>query len=280
MIGLMSAPLFTVGIPVVKTKYLVECLNSVLAQSFQDYEIIVFNDASPEPVKEILPVSKKSKIRYYETETNLGKKFPTRTWNKVLHLAKGKYFLLLGDDDTLSPNFLAEMATLINKYPKTNLFRGQLIVSDKNNKTIYYGLKPLEYETWEDQVYYRFKYIRPQATCEHVAKTEVLKKIGGFLELPLAWGSDDAAWIRLAYHGGIASTTKAYACWRNSPYNISSLSFTEEKEQAIKKLCKFVTKFVKQHKCTVFPKKILLDAVNDREKSHIYNARSQLVNYF
>lgn len=59
---------FSVTIPAFKAAYLQECIESIIAQTFDDFEIIVVNDNSPEDIDSILCKFDDKRLRYLETK--------------------------------------------------------------------------------------------------------------------------------------------------------------------------------------------------------------------
>lgn len=65
---------FSIAIPAFKAKYLKECIDSILAQTYKDFELIIVNDASPENIDSVVkPYLSQAKIRYYKNEKISGK---------------------------------------------------------------------------------------------------------------------------------------------------------------------------------------------------------------
>ena len=96
--------MISVIIPVFNVeKYLFTCLNSVLRQTYQDFEIICVDDASTDSSLGILEyfVQKDSRVKILKNEINRG---PGFSRNLGLEAAKGKYISFLDGDDFLSPN--------------------------------------------------------------------------------------------------------------------------------------------------------------------------------
>ena len=104
----MSHPLFTIAIPAFKSSYLGECIESVLNQSYKDFELLIIDDCSPEDLKSIVLKYEDARIRYYRNEKGFGAVNVVGNWNKCLEYAKGDFIICMGDDDKLKPNFLAD----------------------------------------------------------------------------------------------------------------------------------------------------------------------------
>ena len=90
---------FSILLPVYKAKYLRDCIDSIIAQTYTDWELIIINDASPDPIDSIVTTYHDARIHYYVNETNIGGKDLVRQWNTCLVKAKGEYCICIGDDD-------------------------------------------------------------------------------------------------------------------------------------------------------------------------------------
>ena len=96
------APLFSVIVPTYgRPEYLADCLASILEQTVEDFEVIVVDDASPEPVE---PPAGDTRVRVLRRDTNGG---PAAARNTGLEAARGTYLAFCDDDDLFSPNRLA-----------------------------------------------------------------------------------------------------------------------------------------------------------------------------
>ena len=72
---------FSVTIPAYKDRYLKETIDSVLAQTYQNYEIVIVNDASPYDLDSIVQQYTDQRIRYFKNEKNCGAKNVVDNWN-------------------------------------------------------------------------------------------------------------------------------------------------------------------------------------------------------
>lgn len=110
-------PLISVIVPVHNTreKFLKECIESVLNQSYDNYELVLVDDRSdkPEVINLLKSYSTNKKVKTIKNQNNVGGiSFAT---NIGLSIATGDYFCFLDHDDTLSKNALYEIAKTINK---------------------------------------------------------------------------------------------------------------------------------------------------------------------
>ena len=96
-------------------KYLRRCLNSVLAQTYDDYEIICVNDKSPDNSDRILAQYVRkfpSKIKVYTNEENLGL---GRTREKGLQHAEGEYVMFIDSDDYIRSDYIETYVSAMEK---------------------------------------------------------------------------------------------------------------------------------------------------------------------
>ena len=125
----------SVIIPVYNTeKFIAKCLDSVLSQTFQDFEIIIVNDCTPDNAMQIAQsyADKDSRIRIVNHETNRG---PMVARRSGYNTASGNYIIFLDSDDTLPKTaieILHNNATFIN----ADIIVGGMGIVDCDNKLI------------------------------------------------------------------------------------------------------------------------------------------------
>lgn len=107
----MCNPLVSICIPTYKgASFLAGTLDSVLAQSYSNFELWILDDNSPDDTQAIVARYTDPRINYVRHPQNLG---PEGNWNRCLDLAKGKYFKLLPHDDLLSAGCLEEQVRIL-----------------------------------------------------------------------------------------------------------------------------------------------------------------------
>ena len=85
-------------------------IESVLAQSLTDFELIVVDDGSPDDTRAIVEQFVDPRLVYVRNDSNLG---PESNWNRCLKLARGKYFKLLPHDDLLHSQCLERQVAVL-----------------------------------------------------------------------------------------------------------------------------------------------------------------------
>lgn len=211
---------FSITIPAYKAKYLNECIDSVLAQTYKDFELVIVNDSSPEDLDSIVYHYEDSRIRYYVNEKNCGAINVVDNWNKCLAYAKGEFIICMGDDDKLMPNCLEEYAKIIAKNSNLDVFHGRVLRIDDDSNVIDILEDRAEIESVYSLMRHRFK-SRQQYIGDFCYRTSKLKSFGGFYKLPLAWTSDDITSYMMAGTKGIANTNVATFMYRINAYTIS-----------------------------------------------------------
>ena len=211
-------PKFTIAIPAFKVKFLPETIDSCLAQTFQDFELLIVDDASPEKLGSIVSQFKDSRIRYYKNEKNCGAINVVDNWNKCLEYALGEYIICMGDDDRLLPECLCLYNDLISKYPNLNVFHAWTQIIDDKSQVFELQESRPEWESALSALYHRWK----QYIGDYCFRVSALRAEGGFFKLPLAWGSDDVTVFRAGIGNGIANTQQFGFQYRKNPYTITN----------------------------------------------------------
>lgn len=101
-----TPPLVSIGLPVFNgEQYLPEAIDAVLAQDFDDFELIISDNASTDGTEEICRryAAQDARISYHRQEKNLG---ASRNYNYVFEVSSGAYFHWAAHDDIMLPGFL------------------------------------------------------------------------------------------------------------------------------------------------------------------------------
>lgn len=223
---------FSITIPAYKSKFLKECIDSCLAQTYDDYEVIIVNDHSPEDLDSIVNQYNDSRIRYYVNDKNCGAVNVVDNWNKCLEYAKGDYIICMGDDDRLLPCCLEEYAKLIEKYPGLSVYHAWTQLITENSDILTFQEQRPEYESAYAFLWHRWTFRHWQYIGDFLYDTKHLREHEGFFKLPLAWGSDDITAFRAALDGGIANTQVPCFQYRVNSQTISSTGSSRLKLKA------------------------------------------------
>ena len=212
--------LFSILIPAYKAKFLEECIESILVQSYPNFEIIIVDDFSPESIEDVVKKFSDERIHYYRNESNFGAVEVVDNWNKCLAYSSGDYVICMGDDDRLTPRCLDEYINLMRKYPDLGLYHTQAEIIDENSEFKDCLTQRPEYESVWSFMWHRWKG-RKQYIGDFCYDARQLKIRGGFYKLPLAWGSDDISAIIASFNTGVANAQKVGFQYRVNSQTIS-----------------------------------------------------------
>jgi glycosyltransferase involved in cell wall biosynthesis len=121
-------------------KYISEAIQSILDQTFTDFELIIVNDGSTDTTKEKIKAFDDPRIKYYENEGNCKIIF---TRNKLLKLAKGKYIAWLDADDISTKNRLLEQFNFMENNQEYGICGSWAILIDENGNKLNEIWKPI-----------------------------------------------------------------------------------------------------------------------------------------
>ncbi len=126
-----TSPVVSVLIPVYNgARYLAATIESVLSQTFGDFELVISDDASSDDSLAIIRSFNDPRIRLVTNTRNLGF---GGNWNRVLGEARGEFIKLLPQDDLLHPECLARQLDALRGRPATQV---ALVFSARSHRSI------------------------------------------------------------------------------------------------------------------------------------------------
>lgn len=193
-------PLVTIAIPVYKRlNYLPGALRAVAAQTYQQIDLLVSDNGENGGAVEKLAAAHYP--RPYRVRANPRSVSIVAHFNQLIDAAQGVFFVLLSDDDEISPNFVAELVGLLERRPGAAVALPRLeTFSEDGNRVLgatEAGPMPPEVmsgmefvRTWGE---HRYKYL---SFTTHLARTAGLIAAGGYPEFDRANGSDNALLVK------------------------------------------------------------------------------------
>ena len=112
----MPTPTVSFVVPCYKlAQFLPECINSILSQTYANFEILIMDDHSPDNTAEVAASFQDERVRYIRNDPNLGH---LQNYNKGITLSRGKYVWLISADDYLrKPYLLEKYVHLLDNHP-------------------------------------------------------------------------------------------------------------------------------------------------------------------
>jgi glycosyltransferase involved in cell wall biosynthesis len=219
---------FSIIIPLYnKAPYIRKALETVCAQTYRDYEIIVVNDGSTDDSA----VVAESYLQHAEgicytiiSQDNAG---VAAARNRGVKHASGQYMAFLDADDWWEPDYLARMAELIADYPQAGVY-GCNYVYYKPGKTRVALNIPTGYINYP-KAYYQGSAM-PIWTGATIMPKTVLEEMGGF-PLGIKLGEDFLLWAKTALHYKVAFLNEPLAYYNNDvPANMRATRNLHEPE--------------------------------------------------
>lgn len=127
---LAMQPKISICIPTYNRKeYLLQAIESSLAQRYENFEVVVVDDGSTDGTREMMQSIRDDRIRYIRNDENRGRSY---TRNRCIEEAKGEYILWLDDDDALTDDILDQYMLLLNSYNDLDVIYGIYREFDNN----------------------------------------------------------------------------------------------------------------------------------------------------
>lgn len=111
-----NCPKVSVLIPVYNSApFLEDAIRSILSQTFEDFELLLLNDASTDNSEEIIKTFSDTRIKYFSNKKNLG---ISGSRNRLMDLASGEYLAIMDNDDLSLPDRLRKQVEFMDKNPE------------------------------------------------------------------------------------------------------------------------------------------------------------------
>lgn len=195
-------------------KYLKQSIESVLYQTYNDWELIIVNDCSTDNSRQIMEsyANKDNRIKIIDNIINLK---VAKSLNKGFAIAGGKYFTWTSDDNLFKPNALQELSEYLDRNPKVGLVYSDADVVDASLNFISEDRNDPEMLLYADCVGASFMY-----------RKEVADKIGEY-DSEMFLVDDYDYWIRISKEYKIAHLNKNLYIYRMHADNLTSTRKSE-----------------------------------------------------
>ena len=211
----MDTPLVSVVLSTYNDeKYIAAAIESVLNQTYHNFEFIIWNDGSTDNTESIVKSYSDERIRYfYHENTGLG---------QALRLAcqdvKGKYIARFDGDDLCLPDRLAKEVAFLENHSEYVLISSNFITIDDNEKE--YGRSYLC--TWDRSLRKQFKYSSPIIHPASMFRTSVYKQTEGYLNMRRC--QDHFLFAQMIKYGKVANLKEPLIKYRPDLVNLMGYS--------------------------------------------------------
>lgn len=206
-------------------RYLREAIDSILNQTFKDFEFLIINDGSSDRTAEILQGYNTSRIKIIKNESNIGL---TKSLNKGLRIARGEYIARQDADDVSAPDRLEKEVNFLETHQDYAVVGTFVKILNEDSEVI--GL--LDRLTEDTQIR---KFLGTDNCIAH-GSTMIKKKCllnVGFYDESIARAQDYELWLRLSEKYSLANIPEYLYMWRKHDENIEAKHIEEQKISVI-----------------------------------------------
>ena len=217
--------------------FLPECVNSILSQTYTDFEVLIMDDRSPDNTAEVANSFADPRVKYVLNEKNLGF---LNNENEGLRLSRGKYIWIISADDYLRrPYILERYVELMEKHPQVGyVFCSGVGVRSGHETGILWPQRYGERDTivngrvFLKKLLYGCIVLAPSA----MARRECYEKISFFpltlgrpgFQIDMTWGADWYLWCIFALWCDVAYFAEPMSCYREHELSFSSIMTQSE----------------------------------------------------
>lgn len=234
----MPNPTVSFVVPCYKLAHLLpECVNSILGQTYGEFEVLIMDDCSPDNTPEVARSFNDPRVRYIRNDPNLG---ALRNYNKGIELSRGKYVWLISADDYLRrPYVLQRYVSLMEANPRIGytFCSGMGVRNGKETGLIGYS-KCGEHDRVVDGRVFLHKLLEydPVLTAAALARRECYENISYFpinpawapFPIDLIWCGDWYLWCAFALHYDVGYFAEPMACYREHDLAMSVVVAKEQ----------------------------------------------------
>jgi glycosyltransferase involved in cell wall biosynthesis len=189
---LSSKPQISVVLPVYNSeKYLAMSIDSVLKQTFSDFELIIINDGSRDKSSEIVKGFTDPRIFYYE-QSNMGL---AATLNKGIGLAKGEFIARMDNDDICYPERFEKQISCLQKNPEVGLLGTNAVIIDEYGQLFPHRF--LKHPSDNIELKFALCFNNPFVHSSVMFRKDVFEKTGGY-SLDITVFEDHNLWSKFA----------------------------------------------------------------------------------
>ncbi|WP_454065141.1 glycosyltransferase family 2 protein [Candidatus Nitrospira salsa] len=211
--------LVTIGIPTYNRAhgYLPQALESAIAQTYENLEIIVSDNCSSDDTETVVKEYGDPRVKYFKHQENIG---PLGNSNFCLTQAKGIYFLQLHDDDVIDSDFIEVCMKAEHTSPNVGVIRTGVRVIDANGNVIHSHRNAVDGSSLKDYFLAWFENKTSWYLCNTLFQTKGLQEGGGF-HSKRHHVSDGVAIVYMAHKFGRADIEDVKASFRRHAEEIT-----------------------------------------------------------
>jgi glycosyltransferase involved in cell wall biosynthesis len=175
-------------------EYIKECVASILAQTLDDFNLIILENKSSDGTAEWLQTLTDKRIIVFPAETSLSIE---ENWARIIKLPKNEFITMTGHDDLFDANYLQVMNDLINQYPDASLYQTHFRFIDAKGNFIK-KCRPMELkQSCTEFLHALFTDSIDTMGTGYVMRSKDYDVVGGMPVFPNLLFADHTLWIKL-----------------------------------------------------------------------------------
>lgn len=210
-------PLVSILMPAYNVeKYINKAIESVLEQSYQNWELLICDDGSTDKTFDLINQFNDHRIKIFKNTKNIGYML---TNNRILFSAKGDYITTQDADDWCLPSRIQDQLDYFNLHPETGILGTNYMVIDELETEKYCGLLPLTDHEIKQNMH---KEVIPLLGASVMIRKEIVNQTGGFRPFFKRRGLVDLDWLaRCSLNAKTSNLNKVLYVYRHHSQSVS-----------------------------------------------------------
>jgi Glycosyl transferase family 2 len=203
-------------------RFLRPAIESILNQTFRDFELIVIDDCSTDRTPRILGEFKDNRIRVLRNERNIG---IAETLNDGIAVARGEYVALQDHDDVSLPARLEYQVAFLDKNAQVGMVGSGCSAIDEVGAFIAHV--PVEYD--DVKIRWTLLWRNPFSHTTVMVRRRAIEEVGGYSSDPqYRFAEDYDLMSRVAFRHAVANIPQLLGCWRVHKTSASQLNVSQQ----------------------------------------------------
>lgn len=218
--------------------FLSQAIESILQQTFADFEFIIINDKSTDCSAEVIRSYDDQRIRFFENENNIGL---TRSLNYGLSMVRSPYIARMDADDISFPQRLEKQVNYLNAHPNVGVVGTAIQIIDKYGKPSHIWKSMITHEAliWGLCLY------APIAHPTVLMRQKTVEQIGGY-KAEMTTAQDYDLWWRLSTVCQLANLPDVLLYLRRHETNITIVHLKEHRQNRVNVSHAAIANFLKR----------------------------------
>lgn len=217
-----SQPLVSILTPTYNhEKFIGQCIESVLAQTYPHWELIIIDDGSTDKTEEVIAQYRDKRIKYIR-QNNVGIWKLGETYNKAIQRSQGEFIAFIDGDDFWPPYKLEKQLTAFERQ-EVVLSWGKAAIMNSEGRTITVSPKSLKWfrNRSKEEILRKLLFQNFIPACTVICRKDALMSIGGVKQPEYSPYMDYPTWLELCLQGNFSPVDEIMGYWRRHERQVS-----------------------------------------------------------